>query len=154
MLKPGPFATVPGRTLAGIRSKIYQNSNLDFSLLIYVPYSFGVFSSELTCNHSLILNLSLSLNQEMATKWPYTWFPGRLSEVSTSSAVNIEVSGTSNEGREAPLVVAVLKMIFNCCSWPPPPPGVPGEGPDCHFPREVVGFGPIPARIRYFLIWP
>ncbi len=24
--------------------------------------------------------------------------------------------------------------------------GVPGEGPDCHFPKEIVGFGPIPAR--------
>ena len=22
-----------------------------------------------------------------------------------------------------------------------PPPGGPGEGPDCHFPKEIVGFG-------------
>ena len=29
-----------------------------------------------------------------------------------------------------------------------PPRGCPGEGPDCHFPKEIVGFGPIPARIR------
>ncbi len=28
------------------------------------------------------------------------------------------------------------------------PPEVPGEGPDCHFPEEVKGFGPVPARIR------
>ena len=26
-------------------------------------------------------------------------------------------------------------------------PGGPGEGPDCHLPKEIVGFGPIPARI-------
>ncbi len=25
---------------------------------------------------------------------------------------------------------------------------VPGEGPDGHFPQEVEGFGPVPARIR------
>ncbi len=30
------------------------------------------------------------------------------------------------------------------------PRGVPGEGPDCHSPKEIVGFGPIPARIRGF----
>ncbi len=29
-----------------------------------------------------------------------------------------------------------------------PPPGGPGEDPDCHFPKETEGFGPIPARIR------
>ncbi len=31
--------------------------------------------------------------------------------------------------------------------------GSRAEGPDCHFPKEVVGFGPIPARIRGFLIF-
>ena len=31
---------------------------------------------------------------------------------------------------------------------PPLPPGGPGEGPDCHFPMEIEGFGTIPARIR------
>ncbi len=30
----------------------------------------------------------------------------------------------------------------------PLPWGLPGEGPDCHFPKELGGFGPIPARIR------
>ena len=40
-----------------------------------------------------------------------------------------------------------------------PPPGGPGEGPDCRFPNEIVGFGPIPARIRgvsylLFSFWP
>ena len=30
----------------------------------------------------------------------------------------------------------------------PLPPGVPGEGPDCHFPQDIGGLGPIPARIR------
>ena len=29
-----------------------------------------------------------------------------------------------------------------------PPPGGSGEGPDCHFPLEIGGLGPIPARIR------
>ncbi len=32
--------------------------------------------------------------------------------------------------------------------WPPLFPGGPGEGPDCHVPKEIVGCGPIPARIR------
>ncbi len=31
--------------------------------------------------------------------------------------------------------------------------GVPGEGPDCHFPKDLIAFGPIPARIRKFLIF-
>jgi hypothetical protein len=30
--------------------------------------------------------------------------------------------------------------------------GVSGEGPDCHCPKEILGVGPIPARIRGFLI--
>ncbi len=44
--------------------------------------------------------------------------------------------------------VAVLKAIFNFYLGPPPPPGGPGEGPDCHLPEEIVVFGSIPARIR------
>ncbi len=35
----------------------------------------------------------------------------------------------------------VLKMVFNFVLGPPSPGGVPGEGPDCHFPTEIVGFG-------------
>ncbi len=31
--------------------------------------------------------------------------------------------------------------------------GVPGEGPDCHFPKEIIGFGPIPTRIHNKLIF-
>jgi hypothetical protein len=31
---------------------------------------------------------------------------------------------------------------------PPLPRGVPGDGQDCHFPKDIAGFGPIPARIR------
>ncbi len=31
--------------------------------------------------------------------------------------------------------------------------GVPGEGPDCHFPKEIAGFGAIPARFRKILIF-
>ncbi len=31
--------------------------------------------------------------------------------------------------------------------------GVPGEGPDCHVPQEIIGFEPIPARIRKFVIF-
>ncbi len=30
---------------------------------------------------------------------------------------------------------------------------VPGEGPDCHFSKAIVGFEPIPARILGFLIF-
>ncbi len=47
--------------------------------------------------------------------------------------------------------LAVLQVIF-IFVIPPPPPGGPGEGPDCNFPKEIVGFGPIPARIRGFVI--
>ncbi len=44
-------------------------------------------------------------------------------------------------------------MIFNFLLGPG---GVPGEGPDCHFPKEIVDVGQIPARFRdifnfYFL---
>ena len=28
--------------------------------------------------------------------------------------------------------------------------GVPGEGPDCHFPYEIGGFGPDPGGLIYF----
>ncbi len=41
----------------------------------------------------------------------------------------------------------VPKMIFNFYIGLPLPRGVPGEGPDCHFPSDIVGFGAIPARI-------
>ena len=47
----------------------------------------------------------------------------------------------------------VLKIIYNFVLGPPLPRGVPGEGPDCHFPKEIVGFGPIPARILGFSIF-
>ncbi len=43
--------------------------------------------------------------------------------------------------------LAVLETIFSFVHGPPSP-GCPGEGPDCHFPKAVGGFGPIPARIR------
>ncbi len=35
----------------------------------------------------------------------------------------------------------VLKMIFNFFLGSPLPQGVPGEDPDCHFPKEIIGFG-------------
>ncbi len=41
----------------------------------------------------------------------------------------------------------MLKPIFNLDLAPPSPRGVPGEGPGCQFPKEIDGFGPIPARI-------
>ena len=40
-----------------------------------------------------------------------------------------------------------LRTLFNLF-LSPLPPGGPGEGPDCHFPMEIGGVGPIPARIR------
>jgi hypothetical protein len=46
-----------------------------------------------------------------------------------------------------------LFLIFVLVPPPPLPRGVPGEGPDCHFPKEIVGFGPIPAQILGFLIF-
>jgi hypothetical protein len=42
-------------------------------------------------------------------------------------------------------------MVFIFCLASPLPRGVPGEGPDCHVLKEIVGFGPIPARILGFL---
>ncbi len=51
-------------------------------------------------------------------------------------------------GVNANLDLDVLNIFFIFFSWPP----LPGEGPDCHVPKEIVGFGPIPARIRGFLI--
>ncbi len=45
-------------------------------------------------------------------------------------------------------ILAVLKNIINLIFGPPPPGGVPGEGPDCNVPEEIGGFGLIPARIR------
>ena len=45
------------------------------------------------------------------------------------------------------LVPAVFEDAFYFVLVPPPPGG-PGEGPDCHFPKGIVGLGRIPARIR------
>ncbi len=45
------------------------------------------------------------------------------------------------------LILSVLKDIFDFYLGPPPR-GVPGEGPDCHFLEEIGGFGPAIARIR------
>ncbi len=51
--------------------------------------------------------------------------------------------------------VPVLEVLnyFNFVLGPPLPRGVLGEGADCHSPKEIVGFGPIPARIQGFLIF-
>jgi hypothetical protein len=48
------------------------------------------------------------------------------------------------------LILEVLKIILIFFLAPR---GVPGEGQDYHFPKEIVGFGPIPARIRGFVIF-
>ncbi len=45
--------------------------------------------------------------------------------------------------------LALLKMIFIFVLGP----GSPGEGPDSHFPKEIVGFWPMPARTLGFLIF-
>ncbi len=50
-------------------------------------------------------------------------------------------------GREA-VDLAVLKRILDFVIGPPLPRVVPGHGPDCHSPREIGGFGPVPAWIR------
>ncbi len=39
------------------------------------------------------------------------------------------------------LAVLIFFLIF------PLAPGVPGEGPDCHFPKGIIGSGAIPAQI-------
>ncbi len=46
------------------------------------------------------------------------------------------------------MILAVLKITFYFFLGP----GVPGKGPDFHFPKEIIGLGPIPARIRGFFI--
>ncbi len=51
------------------------------------------------------------------------------------------------------LIPAVFKDAF-ILFLSPLPPGGPGEGCNCHFPKGILGFGPIPAQIRgetYFL---
>ncbi len=45
------------------------------------------------------------------------------------------------------LISLLFKGVFYVVLVSPPPEGS-GEGPDCHFPGEICGFGPIPARIR------
>jgi hypothetical protein len=40
-----------------------------------------------------------------------------------------------------------LRTLFNCF-LSPLPPGGPGEGPDCHFPKEIYDLGPNSAQIR------
>ncbi len=55
--------------------------------------------------------------------------------------------------KACPVILDVLKIIFNFVLGPPLPRGVPGEGPDCYLPKAIAGFGPIPARIRWFLIF-
>ncbi len=47
----------------------------------------------------------------------------------------------------APLTQLYLKTLF-ILFLSPLALGGPGDGPDCHFPKEIVGVGPIPARIR------
>ncbi len=39
-----------------------------------------------------------------------------------------------------------LRMLFML--FLTPLPRGPAKGPDCHFPNEIEGLGPIPARIR------
>ncbi len=43
-----------------------------------------------------------------------------------------------------PVVFRIAFYVF----LGPHPPGGPGEGPDCHVPQKIDGFGPVPARIR------
>ncbi len=49
-------------------------------------------------------------------------------------------------------VLEVLKFVFNFVLGPPLPRGAPGEGPEYHVPKEIIGVGPIPARIWGFAI--
>ncbi len=44
---------------------------------------------------------------------------------------------------------ALLKIIFNFLLGP----GGSGGGSDCHFPKEIIVVGPIPARIRGYSIF-
>jgi hypothetical protein len=46
----------------------------------------------------------------------------------------------------------VRNIIFKLFLGPPSPGGSPGEGPDYHVLKEIVGFGAIPARILRCLI--
>ncbi len=38
------------------------------------------------------------------------------------------------------MIPVVLKCCFLFLSLAPPPPGVPGEAPDCHYPQEIGEF--------------
>ncbi len=65
---------------------------------------------------------------------------------------SVSAHGRCYEATEV-LTPAVFKDGFDF-ALVSPLPGGSGEGPGCHFPKEIVLFGPIPARIRgetYFL---
>ncbi len=53
-----------------------------------------------------------------------------------------------------PVILAVLKMIFNLFFLAPLPGGVPGESTECHLSKEIGGLGPVPARIRGLIYFP
>ena len=52
--------------------------------------------------------------------------------------------GRSREPGYDPAVLMSTFIVFLSSL----PPKGPGEGPDCHFPKEIIDFGPISARIR------
>ena len=46
-------------------------------------------------------------------------------------------------------MLELLKMILNFVLGPPLPRGVPGEGPDYNFPKEIDGFLPDSGGLIY-----
>jgi hypothetical protein len=46
------------------------------------------------------------------------------------------------------VVLAVMKDSVDCCLGPGPSRGSRGEGADGQYPKQIAGFGPVPARIR------
>ncbi len=52
----------------------------------------------------------------------------------------------ANESHVIVLAVLIVFLFLSLAR------GVPGEGPHCNFPKEIVGFGTIPARILGFFI--
>ncbi len=74
-----------------------------------------------------------------------------LSEILISSifVLAVHICGVQSEPPVRNVLVnglAVLKTSFDFALGSPSL-GIPGEGPDCHFPKVIYVFGPIPARI-------
>ncbi len=67
---------------------------------------------------------------------------------STQIPLNSDKTNTKQQPHPQTVCLAVLKTIFNFVLGRPSSGRSGGESEDCHVPKEIEGFGPIPARTR------